>query len=109
MYKEIKYKDSKIFVDLDDVVGVGLNSYKRGREETIYHNLELLRKNGFVSPLFDSQDKEKVEDAYKEICFMLKENKEKADVEKRLRAYIEDIDTQVAKEVKQYLDNLTNR
>lgn len=107
MYKEYSVTDRITLVDLDDVRSVSF-SKDDIRDKNIFRVELTLSTNGFVG-LAMFKDKDEALNFYKLIKEDLKKNKEKSDVEKRLKAYIENIDTQIAKEVKSYLDKIVKK
>lgn len=105
MFKEIKNGDNKMFIDLNEIVGIKIDSYE-SKGNTSYSVNLLMNLGGYLT-IASSLTQDDSESIYKQMNIAIQENKENQDVEKRLKAYINDIDRQVAKEVKHYLDNIT--
>ena len=107
MFYDYKYKDNKRFLDLDNYTGVSLDTFPRKESDT--YSISLQSKSNGMFIAFDFENKEEAEQMYHQIRNDFKENKKASDTEKRLKSYIDDIDKQIAKEVKTYLDNIQNK
>lgn len=108
MLKEFKKEDRGIVnVDLNEISLIDFHDYEN-KTGKIYEIL-IHTKAGYNFPIFKSIDYQKSLDFYNEILEAYKESQNQLDTEKRLKAYIEDVDKKIAIEVKNYLDKITGK
>lgn len=108
MLKEFKTDDRRIInIDLNEISIIDFFDYE-DNESKIYE-ITIHTKAGFNFLILKEIDYQKALDFYNKLLQAYKESQMQIDTEKRLKAYIQDIDNKVAIEVKKYLDKITGK
>lgn len=109
MLKEFKLEREErvISLDLNEITLVEHSTINRNENKE--YEVYIMTKAGFNRPIFTTPIYKESINIYNEILEAYKESRNQLDTEKRLKAYIEDVDNKIAIEVKKYLDKITGK
>jgi len=104
---DLKNENRSISLDLNDISLIDHCRFEY--DENVEYVINVMTKSGFERPVYRTESYKNSRDFYENLLQAYKESQNQLDTEKRLKAYIEQIDNKIATEVKKYLDKITGK